>query len=342
MVRSLRTAALALLSLLGSATLVACAGSAQDPPDSIKSAASIQGDSPLEEERKPLSPEERKFLVQAFAKGDRELDDEILHALNPDEPNTLERDPDLYYHGPRNVAFRVAVGRDRSWPDRYDPPSPKLASKTDIEIIKILIDAGFNVNFRSGQKASMTTPLHTAASHGDVELVKVLIAGRADVNANVWGSPLSRAAMYNHTEAAKVLIAAGTDLSIIGAFGENPLNEAAQGNHIDVAEILLEAGMDVDLTSESYGFFTPLHDAVEHGHPEFVQFLLDAGADPDAENKYKKTPFVLAISSWVYPVTRNEERAGQVGQIDIVAMVLAAGADVTLPNAEVFCLDSLE
>ena len=312
-----RQALIALLLLLTPAALSLCPGRAQD-----SGPMGTAADSPPREPRKLLSPEERKSLVKAFARGDRELDGEIIHALAPDGElvyadrdetiDSLERNySDLYYYGPRAFAINFAVGEDTSWIDRYSPPRPpKRVSATDLEIIQILIDSGFDVNAMSGYRSSATTPLHTAASHGDVELIKVLIAGGANVNSNVFGSPLSRAAMYNHTEAAKVLITAGADFNIIGNFGNNPLNEAARGNHMEVAEFLLEAGIDVDLTSGSYGFFTPLHDARS---PEFAKLLLDAGANPDAENKYKQTPLTLAASF---------------GMIDIVKLMIAAGANV--------------
>lgn len=310
----LRSAALALL-LLGSAALTACASSVEEP-----SPAPLQEDSQLKVERKPLSPEERKAIVRAFAEGNQATDkwnlaDEVAYALGADDR--------FRYSGPVSI-ISIVAGYDRSW---YGGPR-EFASKTDLEIIQILIDSGFNVNAGSGTKADASTPLHTAASHGDVELLKVLIAGGADLNKNVLGSALSRAAQFNYTEAAKLLIDAGAHLNVIGQFGNNALNEAAQSNSVDVAKILLEAGMDVDLTSGSYGFFTPLHDAVGFGHPEFAKLLLEAGADSNAENKYEQTPLIFAASSWVFPVTKNKERIGKRGQIDIVHMMIESGADV--------------
>ena len=225
--------------------------------------------------QEPLSPEERKSLVRAFANGERELDGEIILALAPDgESVYVEKDArleslkrvysDLYNRDIRTFAINFAGGAT-NWRwlanRRYGTEHPKLASKTDREVMQILLDAGFNPNSSVGERHIINSPLSAASGHGDVELVKLLIAGGAEVNGNRFTRPLNRAAGYNFTEVAKVLIDAGADLDVEYIFGDNPLNLAARAGHVEVAEILLDAGMDADLTSGSYGYYTPLHEA---------------------------------------------------------------------------------
>lgn len=317
--------------------------------------------------QEPLSPEERKSLVRAFANGERELDGEIILALAPDgESVYVEKDArleslkrvysDLYNRDIRTFAINFAGGAT-NWRwlanRRYGTEHPKLASKTDREVMQILLDAGFNPNSSVGERHIINSPLSAASGHGDVELVKLLIAGGAEVNGNRFTRPLNRAAGYNFTEVAKVLIDAGADLDVEYIFGDNPLNLAARAGHVEVAEILLDAGMDADLTSGSYGYYTPLHEA---SSLEFTKLLLDAGANPNAENKYKQTPLaykagragalrtdtedlvqamidagasVNHISGYGYTALNQAAESGQVG---VAKALIEAGAKVNLTN----------
>lgn len=314
--------------------------------------------------QEPLSPEERKSLVRAFANGERELDGEIILALAPDgESVYVEKDAPieslkrvysgLYYHGSRIFAINFAGGAT-NWrggnPGGYGTEHPKLASKTDREVMQILLDAGFDPNSSVGYRHFVNSPLSAASGHGDVELVKLLITGGADVNGDRFTRPLNRAAGYNFTEVAKVLIDAGADLDVVGIFGYNPLNLAALADHVEVAEILLDAGMDADLTSGSYGYYTPLHEA---SSLEFTKLLLDAGANPDAENKYKQTPLADKAGAWRtdtedlvqamidagasvnhtsgygYTALNQAAKSGQVG---VAKALIEAGAKVNLTN----------
>ena len=318
--------------------------------------------------QEPLSPEERKSLVRAFANGERELDGEIILALAPDgESVYVEKDARfeslkgvyslLYYHDIRTFAINFAGGATTNWlrllNGGYGTEHPKLASKTDREVMQILLDAGFNPNSSVGGRRPINNPLSAASGHGDVELVKLLIAGGADVNGNRFTRPLNRAAGYNFTEVAKVLIDAGADLDVEGIWGDNPLNLAARADHVEVAEILLDAGMDADLTSGSYGYYTPLH---ETSSLEFTKLLLDAGANPNAENKYKQTPLaykagragvlstdtedlvqamidagasVNHISGYGYTALNQAAESGQVG---VAKALIEAGAKVNFTN----------
>ena len=73
------------------------------------------------------------------------------------------------------------------------------AKKGRTDIVKLLIEAGANVNVTN---KNGSTPLHIAADHGHTEIVKLLIEKEANVNmANKYGlTPLYFAAQNGHTK----------------------------------------------------------------------------------------------------------------------------------------------
>jgi ankyrin repeat protein len=93
--------------------------------------------------------------------------------------------------------------------------------------------------------AEQSTPLHWAAWKNQVEVAKVLLSAGADVNAvnqnDHWGTtPLHAAAHGNQKAVAEVLIDAGADLTVINQAGRTPLMETTI-HHATAAEKLIRA-----------------------------------------------------------------------------------------------------
>ena len=112
-----------------------------------------------------------------------------------------------------------------------------LCFVNELECAKLLVAHGADVN--RGRDDSLETPLHHALAGGaDIELIRLLVDRGANVNAktmpgvcsyNFYGStptrgetPLHRAAAFASLEVVQLLLRAGADRAIQDAHGETP------------------------------------------------------------------------------------------------------------------------
>ena len=138
------------------------------------------------------------------------------------------------------------------------------------------------------------TPLHKAASVNHIEMVKLLLENGANINVKDDSdhSPLHLAIHGGHGELAKLLIESGAYIHSKNYNGNLPVQVAAFAGLPDVIKVLVEAGSPVNAQDQVGD--TPLHDAALQGHVETTQVLLGAGADVNIKNNERKTPLDLA------------------------------------------------
>lgn len=151
-------------------------------------------------------------------------------------------------------------------------------------------------------------PICTAALMGHVEIVKLFIEAGANVNyVREEGTPLHYAVRgdgmpahisgesLRHAEVVKVLIDAGTDLSLTddpkssNYHGWTPLMTAACYGRVEIARILIEAGANMDAKDKSGK--TPLIIAAEFGSVGVADLLVQSGAKIDARDSKGRTAF---------------------------------------------------
>ena len=126
------------------------------------------------------------------------------------------------------------------------------------------------------------TPLYRASLRGRFEIVKILIEAGANVNqVNFLGpwsggiegvseyTPLMIAVSREYFDIAKLLIDAGADMV------PSLMLESCFDNHQDTLRFLIENGADVNCSE--YGS-TPLTQAIEYSCPTIIDLLIEAGA----------------------------------------------------------------
>ncbi len=198
------------------------------------------------------------------------------------------------------------------------------------DCVRALLQAGADVNARNTRKwgASGLTALHYAANEGWSDCLRLLLEAGAQVDAGARDgeTPLHHAARRGHADILRQLLAAGAkvdaattgypgeeqEYSLANRIGSTPLHEAAHAGKGDAIEILLAAGADVN-KGDAIGS-TPLHHAAESLRTACVEQLLKAGARANDAHSY---PLAAAIWQPDSPM-----------QIDIMRLLLAAGADV--------------
>lgn len=169
------------------------------------------------------------------------------------------------------------LGRDRLTTELTRTALMDAMADDDMEMIKVLIDAGAEVDARDkdGETALMM------ASGRQLDVVKLLLARGAKVNSKdyrgwtplMWAS--YNAPYVGHPAIVQELLDRGADLNAKGSDGETALMLACE-RHLDVVKLLLDRGADVN--AEDSGQHTAL-DIAEHANSaEIVQLLKRQGA----------------------------------------------------------------
>lgn len=111
--------------------------------------------------------------------------------------------------------------------------------------ISAALKKGADVNYEAETGMS---PLSYAQGENDLEIAKVLLENGADVNYRYQSDQLKTvlhfAAMDEQYEMLKLLIAFTPDINVRDVFGNNPLWTAAYTNNLDMIELLLKHGAD--------------------------------------------------------------------------------------------------
>lgn len=218
-------------------------------------------------------------------------------------------------------------------------------SKTNKEIIKLLLDAGADINkekdpflrlkmavgtnniqvvktslaglSEATKKGYAQGVLRLAVTYGYTEIVKMLLEAGADINGTYSGwSLLMDASSEGHTDTVEFLLKAGADVNQMKDDDKNALLLALENQHPDTAKVLLNYGAS-HKTLEGHIFTrTPLVFAAEFGYMEIVKFLLDAGADVNAVNGDSSSSTTALIAA-----------AGN-GHSEVVELLIENGADL--------------
>lgn len=171
-----------------------------------------------------------------------------------------------------------------------------------IDEVKRLVKAGADLNekFDFGMHRDITHLLLACMFSWEksAEIVKVLIDAGADVNVEWKGMNLLHVAVEHAGDEAVIepLVANGLDINEMNKAGQTPLYGAAFHGKIEWAETLIKNGADLNATEEYKRGQTPLHVAILKKHKEVAELLIAKGADVNAKDKFLYTPLDYAIS----------------------------------------------
>ena len=204
--------------------------------------------------------------------------------------------------------------------DYHAEESPLHDAVVDRDLVFVkhfVTDHGIDVNMTNSVGY---TPLHLVARTGHVTVAVILIDAGANVNVIEPGldsTPLYLATRNNHPSIVSLFIQARASLDLqINYIGYTALHLAAEEGYFSVASMLIAAGADLDVREFVYSN-TPLHTAIRYNHFSIASTLASAlaatGGDLSSKDGIGQTPLVMAT---------------RFGQVSIVSVLIAAGADV--------------
>ena len=161
------------------------------------------------------------------------------------------------------------------------------AEKGDINQIKVLLEQGYNINFRCQNQCEGWTPLMIASANGHYNAVKLLLEKGADPNLqNKFGrTALQFAVRYKFVPIIQILLDNNADPFIIS-------NEDNKAPDSSMAYALVGSISDAEMydilkflvkRTEKFNFefweYTPLLMAVFYDDYDFTKYLLENGAN---------------------------------------------------------------
>lgn len=187
----------------------------------------------------------------------------------------------------------------------------------------LFLEMGVSINISGGRYGN---PLQSAvnAQHlqPDIEFIRYLIFKGADINAQGGqdGSALQAAVSSqgrplepHMLEVVRLLLEKGADVNIGGGIAGGVLQAAATSGQDELVQLFIECGASINSSDGLYG--SALTSACYHGHKSTVQLLLRAGAK--------------MYSGKLPGLNTPLEAAAEGGYIEIVKILLDAGADVS-------------
>ena len=159
-------------------------------------------------------------------------------------------------------------------------------------IVRLLLDAGWDVDAVCGRGGATPLVLAAAGGHGEVAALLLAHGARAEVQTSLCLTPLILAARADAPRVVAALLDRGASVDARGGSGGyTALTHAALRGAAAAARLLVERGADVNVrTAEE---MTPLAFAALCGHAEAVAALVACGADKEAATSYG-TPYLLA------------------------------------------------
>jgi len=192
----------------------------------------------------------------------------------------------------------------------------QFAEANRLDLIKMLIQNGLNINIRDLKQSSQTI-LIIAAKNGYQDLLDYLLANGADVNITNfegWNALMMTSAESHRENILKSLIQAGSDVNRVTENGWSALIIAVIFKNFENIKFLVEHGADANKSNA--GAFALIL-AVRNGRLEIVEFLLKQGIDIDVQNPDGETALMAAI--------RNQN-------LDLVELLLKYKPNLNITN----------
>lgn len=285
--------------------------SAKVPEDKLESGsgeAHIDSNPPVPVPYLTPGHRHRRFLNQAFVDAIRHGHDGIVEVLVADGRAQISLAEAAHIGNERFIKLCCVNESPNSLGEGRVSPLGMAAEAGHQGALRILFEAGWDVNFRDGHGR---TPLFVAAAAGQEAVAKMLL-GWKDVNPdlpdNHGHTPLLEASRKEHLAIIELLLGAdNVNVNPMTSSGQSALSFVAGQGIENAVRLFLTAGAHPD-TRDHIGR-SPLSLASGAGFPAVVRLLLAAdGVDPNSKCKHSQTPLAYAVLSGRFPGRVNGEK----------------------------------
>lgn len=173
-----------------------------------------------------------------------------------------------------------------------------LSYERNIEGVQLLLKHGANPSGDLSQNSP--TPLSSAIRENQWDIMRMLLDAGANVNATFQHYTHNRSALHEaiysvSIDAVKELIVRGVDVNLRAGSWGTPLTQACMMGGEELFRVLLDHGAEIN-PNPPYGYWgTPLQAAICKGYYKMANALLDDGANPHAAGVYA-SPLIAACA----------------------------------------------
>ena len=228
----------------------------------------------------------------------------------------------------------------------------KHSHKEWVELAKLIIDKGVDVNYKLSRKVSL---IEFAIQNRQKEITNYFL----DKNAVIPDKPILF--LFAIEDGLDTFVSRylekGYAIAGENEMGLSALHLAVQMGNISLCSILLDKGAEVEakVKGKRYNYLfdmTPLHIAAANGQSEIVKILLERGAQVNALVKDKKTALHLAVCA--ARIENNYAKSEMKGsmikiaaQMEVIEVFIAGGNLETVKvllakNADIHAQDALK
>ena len=204
------------------------------------------------------------------------------------------------------ILLNKETGHGKNEKEEVDPPLVTAAHQGNLEVCKVLVEEGVDVNL---QDKRGRTALFMSVVANKTDVLHYLLAQGANPNILSEGlAPIHKAVKSRSLEMTQILADGGADINLqtkepsppvyhVDPWGLTPIYLASLKGQVEILQFLLDEGADLSILSESKS--TPLHVA---NSGEIAQLLIEHGADVNALQEYNETPLHYAKNAEIAKV----------------------------------------